>query len=109
MKCGRSKRATGQRVLATTMQLDPAPPREMLERKAKRRVTPAMSAEPSRNKPAADRGAARAGRRPPILEHLLGIHTRSRRAISEHRHRRKLREREVSGPSRRGLRLTDCF
>jgi len=28
----------------------------MLERKAKRRVTPAMSAEPSRNKPAADRG-----------------------------------------------------
>ena len=60
-------------------------------------------------KPAADRGAARAERRARILEHLLGIHTRSRRAISEHRHRRKLREREVSDRSRRGLDWTNFF
>jgi MFS family permease len=39
----------------------------------------------------------------------LGIHTRSRRAISEHRHRRKLREREVSDRSRRGLDWTKFF
>jgi Major Facilitator Superfamily len=39
----------------------------------------------------------------------LGIHTRSRRAISEHRHRRKLRDREVSDRSRRGLDWTNFF
>jgi MFS family permease len=37
------------------------------------------------------------------------MHTRSRRAISEHRHRRKLREREVSDRSRRGLDWTNFF
>jgi MFS family permease len=71
-----------------------------------------MSAEPSRKKnrqPAADGGGARAGRRPWILERLFGIHTRSRRAISEHRHKRKLREREVSDRSRRGLDWTNFF
>src|SRR5436309_13424727 len=71
-----------------------------------------MSAEPSRkkhHKPAADRGAARGGRSSRIFQHLLGIHTRSRRAISEHRHRRKLREREVSDRSRRGLDWTNFF
>jgi hypothetical protein len=39
----------------------------------------------------------------------LGIHARSGRAISEHRHRRKLREREVSDCSRRGLDWTNFF
>jgi MFS family permease len=71
-----------------------------------------MSAEPSRkkhHKPAADEGAARAGRSSRIFQHLLGIHTHSRRAISEHRHRRKLREREVSDRSRRGLDWTNFF
>jgi MFS family permease len=58
---------------------------------------------------AAGRRAARAGRWSRTLEHLLGIHTRSRRAISEHRHRRKLREREVSDRSRRGLDWTNFF
>src|SRR5438045_5952496 len=71
-----------------------------------------MSAEPSRNKhdkPAADRGAARGGRSSRSFQHLLGIHTSSRRAISEHRHSRKLREREVSDRSRRGLDWTNFF
>jgi MFS family permease len=71
-----------------------------------------MQLESSRKKhpqPAAGRGAARAGRGARIFEHLLGIHARSRRAISEHRHRRKLREREVSDRSRRGLDWTNFF
>src|SRR5262245_2661334 len=71
-----------------------------------------MSTEFSRKKhpkPAADRTAARAGRRSRFLERVLGFHTRSRRAISEHRHRRKLREREVSDRTRRGLDWTNFF
>ncbi|HEX2352689.1 MAG TPA: MFS transporter, partial [Xanthobacteraceae bacterium] len=39
----------------------------------------------------------------------MGIHSRSRRLISEHRHRRKLRDREVSDRSRRGLDWTNFF
>jgi hypothetical protein len=34
------------------------------------------------------RGAEKARRHSRILEHLFGLHTRSRRVISEHRHRR---------------------
>src|SRR5262245_66265636 len=71
-----------------------------------------MSAEPSRkknHKPAAVGSGARAGRRSRILERLLGLHTRSRRTISEHRHRRKLRDREISDRSRRGLDWTNFF
>jgi hypothetical protein len=60
-------------------------------------------------KHAADQGGAQAGRRSRILERLLGIHTHSRGAISEHRHRRKLRDREVSDRSRRGLDWTNFF
>jgi MFS family permease len=40
---------------------------------------------------------------------LVDFHTRSRRLISEHRHRRKLRDREVSDRSRRGLDWTNFF
>src|SRR5262249_2351592 len=42
-------------------------------------------------------------------ERLVGLHTRSRRTISEHRHKRKLRDREVSDRSRRGLDWTNFF
>jgi hypothetical protein len=56
------------------------------------------------------RGAEKARRHSQILEHLFGLHTRSRRVISEHRHRRnKLRDREVSDRSRRGLDWTNFF
>jgi hypothetical protein len=78
-----------QAALATTMQLE--------------------SGRKKHPQPAAGRGAARAGRGSRIFEHLSGIHARSRRAISEHRHRRKLREREVSDRSRRGLDWTNFF
>jgi hypothetical protein len=54
-------------------------------------------------------GAEQARRRSRILEHLFGLHTRSRRVVSEHRHRRKLRDREVSDRSRRGLDWTNFF
>jgi MFS family permease len=37
------------------------------------------------------------------------FHSRSRRLISEHRHKRKLRDREVSDQSRRGLDWTNFF
>jgi MFS family permease len=40
---------------------------------------------------------------------LVDFHSRSRRLISEHRHRRKLRDREVSDRSRRGLDWTNFF
>ena len=60
-------------------------------------------------KAAADHRAQRAGRYSRILERLLGLHTRSRRTISEHRQRRKLRDREVSDRSRRGLDWTNFF
>src|SRR5438876_9215898 len=62
-----------------------------------------------RPKAAADCRAQRAGRYSRILERLLGLHTRSRRTISEHRQRRKLRDREVSDRSRRGLDWTNFF
>jgi hypothetical protein len=81
--------------------------------KAKRRVTRSMSAESSPKergpKSSADQGAARTGRRSRIRERLVGIHSRSRRLISEHRHRRKLRDREVSDRSRRGLDWANFF
>jgi MFS family permease len=51
----------------------------------------------------------KAGRGSRILERVFGLHTRSRRLISEHRHRRKLRDREVSDRSRRGLDWTNFF
>src|SRR6266404_6497554 len=60
-------------------------------------------------KAAADHRARRAGGYSRIFERLLGLHTRSRRTISEHRHRRKLRDREVSDQSRRGLDWTNFF
>jgi MFS family permease len=72
-----------------------------------------MSAESSpkerRAKASGDQGTARTGRRPRIRERLVGIHGRSRRLISEHRHRSKLRDREVSDRSRRGLDWTNFF
>src|SRR5262249_43243927 len=77
------------------------------------RVTRAMSAASSleelRPKAPADQKAEHAGRHPRIRERLVGLHTRSRRTISEHRHKRKLRDREVSDRSRRGLDWTNFF
>src|SRR5215471_21412176 len=40
---------------------------------------------------------------------LRDFHSRSRRLISEHRHKRRLRDREVSDQSRRGLDWTNFF
>jgi MFS family permease len=59
--------------------------------------------------PKAAHATDQAGRYFRFLERLVGFHTRSRRAISEHRHRRKLRDREVSDRSRRGLDWTNFF
>src|SRR5215472_11735683 len=72
-------------------------------------MTTASSRDRPRPKAAADHRAQRAGRYSRIVERLLGLHTRSRRVISEHRHRRKLRDREVSDRSRRGLDWTNFF
>jgi MFS family permease len=57
-------------------------------------------------------GAHKAGsrlRRSLFGDLLVDFHSRSRRLISEHRHRRKLRDREVSDRSRRGLDWTNFF
>src|SRR5258706_12907095 len=72
-------------------------------------MSSASSLEERHPKTPADQGAKRAGRRARIHEKLVGLHTRSRRVISEHRHRRKLRDREVSDRSRRGLDWTNFF
>src|SRR5262249_38593703 len=40
---------------------------------------------------------------------LRDLHSRSRRLISEHRHKRRLRDREASDQSRRGLDWTNFF
>src|SRR5258708_1298953 len=72
-------------------------------------MSSASSLEERHPKTPADQGAKRAGRRARIREKLVGLHTRSRRVISEHRHRRKLRDREVSDRSRRGLDWTNFF
>src|SRR5262249_4357455 len=70
-----------------------------------------MSAKssPKERRPHAGQGAARERRRSQLRERLLGFHTRSRQVISQHRHKRKLREREVSDRSRRGLDWTNFF
>src|SRR5215475_14168788 len=69
----------------------------------------ASSRDQPRPKAAADHRAQRAGGYARIVERVLGFHTRSRRTISEHRRRRKLRDREVSDRSRRGLDWTNFF
>jgi MFS family permease len=72
-----------------------------------------MSAQSSpkehRSKPAGAHKAGIRSRRSPFRDLLVDLHTRSRRLISEHRHRRKLRDREVSDRSRRGLDWTNFF
>src|SRR5881227_1112105 len=65
--------------------------------------------EVKEHRPKAGHGAEQAGRGSRIRERLFGLHTRSRRVISEHRNRRKLRDREVSDRSRRGLDWTNFF
>src|SRR5258708_14960102 len=72
-------------------------------------MSSASSLEERHPKTPADQGAKRAGRRARIHEKLVGLHTRSRRVISEHRHPRKLRDRAVSHRRPRGLDLTDFF
>jgi len=65
--------------------------------------------EVKERRPKAGHEAEQAGRGSRIRERLFGFHTRSRRIISEHRHKRKLRDREVSDRSRRGLDWTNFF
>ena len=65
--------------------------------------------EVKERRPKAGHEAEQAGRGSRIRERLFGLHIRSRRVISEHRHRRKLRDREVSDRSRRGLDWTNFF
>ena len=65
--------------------------------------------EVKERRPKAGHGAEQAERGSRIRERLFGLHTRSRRVISEHRNRRKLRDREVSDRSRRGLDWTNFF
>ena len=65
--------------------------------------------EVKERRPKAGHEAEQAGRGSRIRERLFGLHTRSRRVISEHRNRRKLRDREVSDRSRRGLDWTNFF
>ena len=65
--------------------------------------------EVKERRPKAGHGAEQAERGSRIRERLFGLHTRSRRVISEHRDRRKLRDREVSDRSRRGLDWTNFF
>jgi predicted MFS family arabinose efflux permease len=48
-------------------------------------------------------------RRPGTLERFIGLSSRSRRVISEHRQKRRQRDREVSDQSRRGLDWTNFF
>jgi len=48
-------------------------------------------------------------RRTAITQTVIGFSSRSRRVISEHRQRRKLRDKEVSDRSRRGLDWTNFF
>jgi len=72
-------------------------------------MSAASSLEERRTKAPADQKAEHAGRHPRIRERLVGLHTRSRRTISEHRHKRKLRDREVSDQSRHGLDWTNFF
>ena len=58
---------------------------------------------------AADSSAGASGRGRGIRAGLRDLRSRSRRVISEHRHKRKLRDREVSDQSRRGLDWTNFF
>jgi hypothetical protein len=57
--------------------------------------------------PSGDLGLVGSGRR--ATGRLLDLRSRSRQIISEHRHKRKLRELEVSDQSRRGLDWTNFF
>jgi hypothetical protein len=72
-------------------------------------MSAASNLEERRPKAPADQKAEHAGRHPRIRERLVGLHARSHRTISEHRHKRKLRDREVSDRSRRGLDWTNFF
>jgi MFS family permease len=68
--------------------------------------TTADGARPARP---SDKSTGATGRGRRIRVHLRALHSRSRRVISEHRHKRKLRDREVSDQSRRGLDWTNFF
>jgi MFS family permease len=62
--------------------------------------------EPRRAPPSV---SALAGRRRHIRQRLFDLSARSRRLISQHRHSRRQRDREVSDRSRRGLDWTNFF
>ena len=64
---------------------------------------------PGRREPSHRSEAGQPARRAKIKERVVGFSRRSRRVISEHRHKRRLRDREVSDQSRRGLDWTNFF
>src|SRR6266852_9073517 len=70
-----------------------------------------MSAQPVSNTPHPESPGSRPprNRRSAIKESVIGFSSRSRRVISEHRQRRRLRDKEVSDRSRRGLDWTNFF
>jgi MFS family permease len=70
-------------------------------------VSASPNAPERQKRPHSDAGSA--GRRAKIRERVVGFSRRSRHVISEHRHQRRLRDREVSDQSRRGLDWTNFF
>jgi MFS family permease len=64
---------------------------------------------PGRRESSHRSGGGQAAPRTRIGERVAGFSSRSRRVISEHRHKRRLRDREVSDQSRRGLDWTNFF
>src|SRR5712691_6488194 len=70
-----------------------------------------MSAQPVSKTPHPGSPGSRPprNRRSAIKESVIGFSSRSRRVISEHRQRRRLRDKEVSDRSRRGLDWTNFF
>jgi len=70
-----------------------------------------MSLQPVGKKPSPEPPDSRPhrNRRAGIKQSVIGFSSRSRRVISEHRQRRKVRDKEVSDRSRRGLDWTNFF
>jgi len=70
-----------------------------------------MSAQPVSKTPHPESPGSRPprNRRSAIKQSVIEFSSRSRRVISEHRQRRKLRDKEVSDRSRRGLDWTNFF
>src|SRR5215470_403424 len=68
-----------------------------------------MSVPTAADRPTSRLDSSPVGRGRRLKAGLRDFHSRSRRLISEHRHKRRLRDREVSDQSRRGLDWTNFF